>query len=157
MSAIKSSSHSPHASHGAPHHEGRCFCGSVEFTLTGEPAAMGFCHCDSCRAWSASPVNAFTLWKPETLKVTKGQELIATYSKTPGSQRKWCKSCGGHLFNNHPGLGLVDVYAAVVPGLRFKPGVHVNYENARLRMADGLPKMKDFPAEMGGSGAQLPE
>ncbi len=26
-----------------------------------------------------------------------------------------------------------------------------------LRMRDGLPKFKDFPAELGGSGATLPE
>jgi putative chitinase len=38
---------------------------------------MGFCHCRSCRSWSAGPVNAFTLWKPENVKVTKGADLIA--------------------------------------------------------------------------------
>jgi len=26
-----------------------------------------------------------------------------------------------------------------------------------LPMKDGLPKLKDFPAELGGSGEQLPE
>jgi hypothetical protein len=36
-----------------------CFCGAVQFTVTGEPASMGYCHCTSCRHWSASPVNAF--------------------------------------------------------------------------------------------------
>jgi hypothetical protein len=35
--------------------------------------------------------------------------------------------------------------------------VHVNYESTVLRMKDGLPKMKDFPAEMGGSGETLAE
>jgi hypothetical protein len=139
------------------HHEGRCFCGSVQFTVTGEPAAMGYCHCESCRTWSAGPVNAFTLWKPDALKVTKGSELIGSHSKNPTSHRKWCKSCGGHLFTDHPAWGVVDVYAALMPTFRFKPGVHVNYQEARLRMSDGLPKMKDFPAEMGGSGTQVPE
>ena len=64
-------------------HKGKCFCGAVEFTVTGEPAAMGYCHCESCRHWSAGPVNAFTLWKPEALKVTKGADNIGTYNKTP--------------------------------------------------------------------------
>lgn len=31
---------------------------------------MGYCHCESCRHWSAGPVNAFTLWKPEALQIT---------------------------------------------------------------------------------------
>ena len=44
---------------------GSCFCGDVQFTVNGEPVAMGYCHCESCRRWSAGPVNAFTLWKPE--------------------------------------------------------------------------------------------
>ena len=46
-----------------------CFCGSVKLRVSGEPAAMGYCHCSSCRHWSAGPVNAFTLWKPENVKV----------------------------------------------------------------------------------------
>ena len=27
---------------------------------------MGYCHCRSCRSWSGGPVNAFSLWKPES-------------------------------------------------------------------------------------------
>ena len=138
-------------------HAGRCFCGAVEFTVTGEPAGMGYCHCESCRTWSVGPVNAFTLWQPDALKVTKGADQIGTYNKTPGSSRKWCKNCGGHVFTDHPGMGLVDVYAAVIPTLDFKPGIHVNYQETRLPMKDGLPKMKDMPKEMGGSGVALAE
>jgi len=58
---------------------------------------------------------------------------------------------------NHPTLGLVDVFAATLPTLAFTPGVHVNYSETVLRMRDGLPKLKDFPAELGGSGEAVPE
>lgn len=136
---------------------GSCFCGDVEFTVTGEPAGMGYCHCDSCRQWSAGPVNAFTLWKPEAVQMTRGADNIGTYNKTPNSYRKWCKTCGGHVFTEHPAMGLTDVYAAVIPDLPFQPGLHVNYQEAVLHVSDGLPKLKDFPAEMGGSGEELPE
>lgn len=138
-------------------HQGSCFCGAVQFTVSGEPAAMGYCHCQSCRHWSAGPVNAFSLWKPEALKVTRGADQIGTYNKTPISYRKWCKACGGHVFTDHPTMGLVDVYAAVIPSLRFQPAVHVNYAEKVLSVRDGLPKMQDFPAEMGGSGITLPD
>ena len=84
-------------------YQGRCFCGAVEFTVSGEPVAMGYCHCQSCRHWSAGPVNAFSLWKPEALSVTRGADNIDCYNKTPGSSRKWCKGCGGHLFTE-PGI-----------------------------------------------------
>jgi hypothetical protein len=134
-----------------------CFCGTVQFTVSGDPAGMGYCHCESCRKWSAGPVNAFTLWKPDAVKVTRGADKIGTYNKTPNSYRKWCTACGGHVFTDHPGMGLVDVYAAVIEGFPFQPGIHVNYQETKLRMKDGLPKMKDMPKEMGGSGIALGE
>ena len=136
---------------------GGCFCGAVKFTVTGEPAAAGYCHCESCRTWSAGPINAFSLWPPAALQITQGASEIGSYSKTPNSVRKWCKKCGGHLFTEHPAWNLTDVYAAVIPGFPYKPGVHVNYQETKLRIKDGLPKLKDLPKEMGGSGASLPE
>ena len=61
------------------------------------------------------------------------------------------------MLTRHPQWGVVDVYAATIPSFPFKPGVHVNYASTVLRMKDGLPKLKDFPAELGGSGEPLPE
>jgi hypothetical protein len=138
-------------------YRGSCFCGAVELRVTGEPVGMGYCHCNSCRQWSAGPVNGFSLWKPSAVEVVKGADKIATFNKTPQSARKWCTNCGGHLFTDHPPLQLVDVYAATIPDFPFKPGVHVNYQETVLRIRDGLPKMRDFPKEMGGSGETLPE
>lgn len=138
-------------------YSGQCFCGAVQVKVTGEPIGMGYCHCESCRRWSASPVNAFTLWKPEAVQVIKGADNIGTYSKSPTSTRQWCKICGGHVFAEHPTLGVIDVYAAVIPDLPFEPGIHVNYEDTVLPVRDGLPKQKDFPNEMGGSGVAMPE
>jgi hypothetical protein len=137
--------------------KGSCFCGAVQLTVRGAPAAMGYCHCESCRSWAAAPVNAFTLWKPDAVQVTRGADNIGTYNRTPHSYRKWCKTCGGHLFTQHPGMGLVDVYAAVIPDFPYQPGVHVNYQETTLRIRDGLPKMKGVPHEMGGSGVTVGE
>ncbi|QXQ07005.1 GFA family protein [Sphingosinicellaceae bacterium] len=136
---------------------GKCFCGAVEIEVSGEPEGMGYCHCASCRLWSGSPVNAFSLWKPAAVVVVAGAGHVATYSASPLSQRKFCSLCGGHLMTNHPPLGLVDVFAATIPELAFVPGVHVNYAETVLPMRDGLPKLKDFPAELGGSGESVPE
>lgn len=138
-------------------YKGTCFCGAVAIEAEGEPEAMGYCHCSSCRSWSAAPVNAFTLWKPQNVRVTKGAEFIGSFAKTDLSDRRYCKSCGGHLMTEHPPLGLVDVYAATIPSLQFAPGVHVNYSETVLPIKDGLPKLKDFPAEFGGSGVAIPE
>ena len=138
-------------------YDGSCFCGAVQFKVTGEPVGMGYCHCDSCRKWSAGPVNAFTLWKPENIEITQGADRLAAYNKTPASTRKWCKTCGGHVLIEHPSMGLTDVSAAVIPDLPFEPGVHVHYQETALHIHDGITKMKDIPREMGGSGIALPE
>ena len=138
-------------------YSGSCYCGAVQFTVSGEPVAMGYCHCDSCRHWSAGPVNAFTLWKSDAVWITQGAENIGTYNKNPRSYRKWCTSCGGHIFTEHPEWGLTDVYAAVIPELPFKAGVHVHYQETVLPIKDGVTKLKDLPTEMGGSGVSISE
>ena len=98
-------------------HVGTCFCGAVRLEVDGEPEAMGYCHCSSCRSWSGGPVNAFSLWNPDKVRVTAGAEHVATFTKTPLSERKYCAKCGGHLMANHPPLGLVD-------GRSGRDGVH---------------------------------
>ena len=138
-------------------HKGECFCGAVQIEVSGEPDAMGYCHCRSCRSWSGGPVNAFSLWKPDAVRITAGGEHIATFQKTSFSERKYCRKCGGHLMANHPGLKLVDVFAATIPTLDFRPAVHLQYAETVLPMRDGLPKLKDFPKEIGGSGEQIAE
>ena len=141
----------------ASEYKGNCFCNAIQFIVRGEPAAMGYCHCNDCRHWSAGPINAFTLWKSNSLKVTQGENKIATYNKTKKSSRKFCTSCGGHLFTDHPQWDLVDIYAATIPSFPFKPGVHVHYKESVLRIKDGLPKLKNLPKEMGGSGEAVSE
>ena len=138
-------------------YQGACFCGAVELETQGQPNAMGYCHCRSCRSWSGGPVNAFSLWPTEAVKVTKGEDNIATYHKTDMSHRQYCKLCGGHLMTVHPPLNMIDVFSATIPDMPFQPQLHVNYAETVLRMHDGLPKLKDFPAEFGGSGDMLPE
>ena len=54
-------------------------------------------------------------------------------------------------------MGLVDIYAPLIRGFQFKPGLHVNYQESVLHVRDGLPKLKDFPKEFGGSGEMLAE
>jgi hypothetical protein len=42
------------------------------------PAGMGYCLCSSCRHWSTGPVNAFSLWPPQSVRA----DNIGTYHKT---------------------------------------------------------------------------
>ena len=136
-------------------YNGSCFCGAVEIEVTGAPEVMGYCHCSDCATWAAAPINAFSLWSPDSVKVTKGEDNIGTYNKTENSFRKFCTTCGGHLMSDHPGMNLVDVYASVVPDFTHEPTVHVFYSEKTVSVKDGLPKYSGMPGEFGGSGETL--
>ena len=70
---------------------------------------------------------------------------------------EFCKVCGGHIYTDHPTMGLVDVPAVVIQGLHFAPGFHVHYQESVHHIRDGLPKFRDLPTEAGGSGMELAE
>ena len=137
-------------------YKGKCFCGAVELVATGAPLLMAYCHCESCRRWSASPVSSFARWSADAVKIAAGAEHVATFAKTPRATRKWCARCGGHLLLEHADARVVDVFAAALPGLEFKPREHFHYQEAVLRIVDSLPKNKDVARAAGGSGVLLP-
>ena len=134
-----------------------CFCGAVELEVTGKPVFAGYCHCSDCQAWSAAPINAFSLWKSDSVRITRGETDIATFHKTENSYRKFCKQCGGHLMTEHPRMRLIDVYANLLQGYTHEPTLHANYASKTLSVRDGLPKFADLPADLGGSGETLPD
>lgn len=138
-------------------YKGSCFCGAVQFELSGEPIVSGYCHCDSCRRWSGAPLTAFTIWEPGAFRIKAGQESILSYSKTELTARKWCGKCGGHIYCDHETLNLIDVMPDCLQGFAFTPAIHIHYQETVLPFRDGLPKYKDFPAEAGGSGETMPE
>jgi hypothetical protein len=106
-------------------YSGACCCGAVEVEDSGQPEAMGYCHCQSCRSWAASPVNAFTLWKPENVKVTKGADQTGAYHKTEKNHRQFCRTCGGHVMSRLPAFGLIDVFSAAIPDFPFRPQLRI--------------------------------
>jgi predicted GNAT family acetyltransferase len=132
-----------------------CFCGAVELQVKGKPVFAGYCHCHDCQAWSAAPINAFTLWTSNSVQVTKGEADVGIFHKTENSYRKYCKVCGGHLMTEHPRMRLVDVYANLLQGFTHQPTMHVNYGSKMISVRDGLPKFRDLPAELGGSGEAM--
>ena len=87
-------------------HKGECFCGAVQIAVSGEPEGMGYCHCRSCRWWSAAPVNAFTLWKPDAVCITEGAEHVGMFQKTPNmsacSRRR--RRANGNTARNAEGI-----------------------------------------------------
>lgn len=138
-------------------HTGACFCGAIELTVRGQPIDMGYCHCSSCRTYSGAPLVTFTIWPAGLVEISQGVEELGGFNKVGTSDRKFCRICGGHLMIDHPHLAVIDVRAAVLPTVHFDPKSHINYAEAVLPMKDGLPKFRDLPTEIGGTGMLIPE
>ena len=75
-------------------HVGSCFCGTVKLEVSGSPEAMG-CATAVPAARGPAVLNAFSLWKPQAVRVTSGAEYLATFQKTELSQRRYCASAAG--------------------------------------------------------------
>lgn len=138
-------------------YEAGCPCGAVKLEISGEPAVQAYCHCESCRTWLGAPVSAATLWPTPNVRVVRGADNLGLYKRTEASHRQFCRTCGAPVLIGHPGLGLTDIPAVSVRGLKYTPTVHVNYGEKVMSVRDGLPKFKDFPKDFGGSGEMLPE
>ena len=136
-----------------------CICGAVKLEITGEPFAMAFCHCESCRRWCGAPVHAGALWPTACVNVVVGAERLATFERSPnsGSLRRFCPACGCPVLIEHPGVGMTDVPAVSVRGLEFKPTLHTHYPERVVSFRDGLPKYKNFDPAIVGSGETVPE
>jgi hypothetical protein len=87
---------------------GGCLCGRVRYTITGDPAFAGLCHCRNCQRYTGSsfePVMAF----PAAAVSQEGE--LKTYQDTGDSgqavYRRFCPNCGS---------GIV-AEAAVMPGM----------------------------------------
>ncbi|WP_212751861.1 GFA family protein [Roseovarius arcticus] len=136
---------------------GACFCNVVNIRVSAAPVEMGYCHCNSCRIYSGAPFVTYALFAEDQVTVSHGAELLGLFNKTGISARRFCTRWGCHVMTEHPGTGFIDIHAPVLQELHFRPVWHLNYAEAVLPVRDGLPKLKDFPANIGGSGQTLAE
>jgi hypothetical protein len=74
---------------------GGCLCGRVRYTLTGEPAFNGVCHCRNCQCYTGSAFEAVTVYPAASVAV---QGELKTYQDTGDSgkpvYRRFCPNCG---------------------------------------------------------------
>lgn len=144
--------------------EGTCLCGAAKVIVTGEPIAHLVCHCVDCRRWTGS-VNYGVLVKHEQVTI-EGEyntfNLRKAQGKDGGWDRKSCAKCNGGLTATSADGAVDDVCASIVCGtgekqVPFAPKFHANYPSRIKDVKDGLPKYKDFPTDIGGSGETVDE
>ena len=77
---------------------GACLCGGVEYEVQ-DPESLGYCHCTRCQRWTGSSL-ALVVVDRDNFKVTKGQDLVKSYT-TPGfAPRLFCSNCGSSLYDD---------------------------------------------------------
>jgi|SRR5215472_1237293 hypothetical protein len=90
---------------------GGCLCGRVRYTLTGEPAFTGVCHCRNCQRYTGTAFEAVTVFPAASVAL---QGDLKTYQDTGDSGkavfRRFCPNCGSGVLAEAevlPGLTIV--------------------------------------------------
>ena len=77
---------------------GSCQCGGVAFVVSEPFTTLSFCHCTTCKKISGGVGTANARVRTETIRITRGEDLVRTYQPDEGSAKTFCSVCGSNLF-----------------------------------------------------------
>ena len=85
--------------------EGGCYCGSLRYTIEGDPMMKLQCHCRECQYISGGSVNMAMAVPDAGFSYTKGAPKGFTRSDLESPvTREFCAECGTHILARAPGL-----------------------------------------------------
>ncbi len=123
---------------------GHCYCGEVQFEVSGAPIWVSHCHCQSCRRHTASVIATFAGYYLDQLTFTANQP--ASYSSGDGVKRSFCGQCGSPIsYQSHRWPDQVHLYLGVFDEPNnIHPEDHVYFKEkiSWLNLDDGLPHHK---------------
>jgi hypothetical protein len=124
---------------------GKCMCGAVSWTYSGEITRNLVCHCADCQRATSAPFTAFLGMKPGQLKWA-GE--IVHYESSPKTFRGFCPSCGTRRYFRSEKWPLeVHVHAATMtnPG-EYRPDAQVVMRSRAkwLDRLDSIPAYEGF-------------
>lgn len=128
-------------------HKGGCLCGTIRYVVAGEPKAVAYCHCPSCRRSSGAPVTAWVMFEIGEFRIEKGKPTA--FASSPGVERSFCGRCGTPLTYTAdviPGLIDVTISSFDEPD-RLPPQIHL-WDSKKLAWIDdahGLPRFAELP------------
>ena len=122
--------------------KGRCFCGAISFEFDGAPNWIAYCHCDSCRRATSSPVTAYVGVPYTAFRYVSGTP--ETYQSTPGVRRSFCGSCGSQLaFESDKYPGEIHLFVVTLDNqeaLAPRGHVHTGEQLSWFEVDDALPR-----------------
>jgi hypothetical protein len=130
---------------------GGCLCGRVHYTLTGDPAFSGLCHCRNCQRYTGSTFEAVVAYPKNAVSV-EGE--LKTYQDTGDTGkavfRRFCPNCGSGVLAEAEALpdmvivlaGTLDDTSAYQPGMEIycksaQPWFHAGGERQRFAAMPG--------------------
>jgi len=77
---------------------GRCLCGDVRYEVTEPLLVAGYCHCTRCQRRTGSAAAVSALLAPGSLRITAGEDLLASFDPPDGWSKVFCSACGGAMW-----------------------------------------------------------
>lgn len=91
-----------------PFATGHCLCGSVTYTINGQPMRTAQCHCKDCQRASGTGHMSLAFFKADDVKIngeTKGYAITADSGNV--NTRHFCPGCGSRVYGENsarPGI-----------------------------------------------------
>ncbi|KAF2012727.1 hypothetical protein BU24DRAFT_484443 [Aaosphaeria arxii CBS 175.79] len=95
---------------------GQCMCGAIKLQVSGDPVAVGLCHCLDCRKTSGS-THATNWFVPEAMFSVEGNPKTFETTANSGSivTSYFCETCGVTMYRAGTGMpGMMFVKAGVL-------------------------------------------
>jgi hypothetical protein len=122
--------------------KGYCLCRTIVFEYVEEPKWTVYCHCESCRRATSSPIITWISVARESFRFTQGEPRY--YQSSPGVKRGFCAVCGSPLtYESARFPGEIHLYASsLADPTAVSPSRHVFVEEQLpwIEIADELPR-----------------
>ena len=132
---------------------GQCTCGSIKFSISGEPVWAGYCHCAQCRRSTGSISVAHVGFHPSQIIFDSPAPQI--YESSEGVKRGFCAKCGSSLtYESKKFEDYIQVYLGVLDNpeqINLKAHVHCEEKLSWFNIEDDLPRFIGSAAEEGNS------
>lgn len=126
---------------------GGCMCGAVRYEATGEPLAIGYCHCHSCRRHTGALVVAYVGFKAGQVRFSGRKRNL--YNSSQGVKRAFCSHCSTSLtwegFSGGSNAAIIEFHISTLDEPDdFVPEEHWLHDEriAWFDVADGLPRFR---------------
>ncbi len=102
---------------------GECFCGKIQYRITGRLKDARSCHCSRCRKAFSSQASSYALVDAADFTWLQGKELLTSFESQPGFGFQFCSRCGSTLCGTYQG----EVHGITLGCLNEDPDLEIGY------------------------------